>query len=73
MNGRPSEATASHTYLGIGMNNKVSWAEHTSNTISKANKVLGFIHQNLYRCSHFFKETAYESLARPKQEYCSSI
>ena len=40
VNGRPLEATAGHTYLGIGINNKLSWAEHISNTVSKANKVL---------------------------------
>ena len=40
MNSRSFEVTASHTYLGIGINNKLSWAEHISNTVSKANKVL---------------------------------
>ena len=53
MNGRPIEVTASHTYLGIGMNNKLSWAEHISNTVSKANKVLGLLRRNLYSCSPF--------------------
>ena len=62
MNGRPIEVTASHTYLGIGMNNKLSWAEHISKTVSKANKVLGLLRRNLYRCSPFVKETAYMSL-----------
>ena len=32
MNGRPIEVTANHTYLGIGINNKLSWAEHISNS-----------------------------------------
>ena len=35
MNGRPIEATSSHAYLGIGINNKLSWAEHISNTASR--------------------------------------
>ena len=73
MNGRPIEVTASHTYLGIGIKNKLSRAEHISNTVSKANKVLGLLHQNLYSCSPFAKETVYKLLARPKLEYCSSI
>ena len=72
MNGRPIEATASHTYLGIGMNNKLSWAKHISNTVSKAKKVLGLLRRNLYS-SPFVKETAYKSLVRPRLEYCSSI
>ena len=72
MNGRPIEVTASHTYLGIGMNNKLNWTEHISNTVSKANKVLGLLHQNLYSCSPFVYETTYKSLVRLKLEYCSS-
>ena len=72
MNGRPIEVTSSHTYLGIGMNNKLSWAEHISNTVSKTNKVLGLLRRNLYGCSPFVKETAF-SLVRPRLEYCSSI
>ena len=47
MNGRPIDFTACHTYLGIGMTNKLSWAEHISNTVSKANKVLGHLRRNL--------------------------
>ena len=73
MNGRPIEVTASHTYLGIGINNKLSWAEHISNTVSKANKVLGLSYHNLYTCAPFVKETAYKSLVRPRLEYFSSI
>ena len=70
MNGRPTEVKASHTYLGIGINNKLSWAEHISNTASKANMVLGLLCRNLYCCSPFVKETAYKSLDRLKLEYC---
>ena len=73
MNGRPIEVTASHAYLGIGINNKLSWAEHISKTVSKANKVLGHLRQNLHSCSPFVKETVYKSLVKPKLEYCSSI
>ena len=73
MNGRPLEVTASHTYFGIGINHKLSWAEHISNTVSKANKVLGLSCRNLHSCSPFVKETTHKSLVRPKLEYCSSI
>ena len=73
MNSRPINVTASHTYLGISINNKLSWSVHISNTVSKANKVLGLLHHSLYSCSPFANETAYRSLVRPKLEYCSSI
>ena len=73
MNGRPIEVTASHTFLGIGINNKLSRAEHISNTVSKANKVLGLLRRNLHSCSPFVDETACNSLVRPKLEYCSVL
>ena len=73
MNGRPIEFTTSHTFLGIGIDNKLSLAEHICNTVSKANKVLGLLCQNIYSCSPFVKETAYKSLIRLRLEYCSSI
>ena len=67
MNDRQLDVTTSHTYLGIGIN-KLSWAEHISNTVSKANKVLGLLRRNLYSCSPFVKETAYKSLVRLRLE-----
>ena len=71
--GRPLEVTASHTYLGISINNKLGWADHISNTVSMENKVLGLLLQSLYNCSPFVKEIAYMTLVRPKLEYCQSI
>ena len=73
MNGRPIEVTAIHTYLGICINNRLSWSENISNTASKANKFLGLLRRNLYSCSPFVKETTYRSLVRSRLEYCSSI
>ena len=73
MNGRPIDVTANHTCLGIGIDNKLSWAEHISNTVSRANKILGLLCCNLHSCSPFVNEAAYMSLVRPKLEYCSSI
>ena len=73
MNGRQHEATASHTYFGISIYNKLSWAEHISNTVLKSNKVLGLLLRNLHSCSPFDKETSYKSLVRPKLEHRQSI
>ena len=61
------------SYLQQALYYKLSWAEHISNTVSKANKVLGLLRRNLNSCSPFVKETAYKSLVRPRLEYCSSI
>ena len=71
MSGRQLEVTVSHIYLGIGINNKLNWAEHISNKASMTNKVLGLLLRSLHSCSPFVNETAYKSLVRPKLEYCS--
>ena len=73
MNDIPLDATRSHTYLGIRINNTLSWAEHISNTVSKANKFLGLLCQCLYSCSPIVKETTYKKPVRPMLEYCASI
>ena len=62
MNGRPIEDPASHTYLGISINNKLNCDEHIGNTVSKASKILGLLCQSLYSCSPFVKETIYKLL-----------
>ena len=73
MNGKPLQTVNSHTYLGVEINHKLSWADHINTTTVKANKVLGLLRRNLYSCSAKVKETAYKTLVRPKLEYCASI
>ena len=69
MNGGPLEVT-SHTYLGIGINNKLSLVKHISNAISKSSKD-SYI--KVYSFSTIVNETAYKILVRQKLEYCSSV
>ena len=73
MNGSFLQTVTKHTYLGVEINNKLNWAEHISTSISKANKVLGLLRRNLFSCSTKVKEIAYNTLVRPKLEYCASI
>ena len=62
-----------HTYLGVGINNGLSWANHIQNTTSKANLILGLLRRNLYSCSSEVKARAYKRLVRPHFEYCASV
>ncbi len=73
MNKKPLETVKSHTYLGVELNHKLNWTDHITTTVSKANRVLGLLRRNLYSCSSEVKEAAYNTLVRPKLEYCSSI
>jgi ribonuclease P/MRP protein subunit RPP40 len=65
--------TGSHSYLGVCINNKLSWNQHIQEITAKANRTLGFIKRNLHSCNKATKEVAYKSLVRPKLEYSSAV
>ena len=39
-----------HTYLGVGIDNNMSWSSHIQMISNKSTKVLNFIKRNLYNC-----------------------
>ena len=61
------------SYLGITLTETLNWNMHTNNIINKANKTLGFVKRNLFKCPQVVKSQAYESLVRPTMEYGSSV
>ena len=65
--------TESHAYLGVRINNKLSWNQHIQDTTANGNRTLGFIKRNLYACNKSTKELAYKSLVRPKLEYAAAV
>ena len=62
-----------HPYLGVELEQNMSWSQHITDTANKASSVLGFLRRNLSACSTQVKSTAYKTLVRPKLEYTSSI
>jgi len=64
--------TNNHKYLGVTLNNQLSWSQHIQYSASKANKTLGFVRRNLYNCPKSVKTNAYTSLVRPHLEYSSA-
>ena len=68
LHGHTLENVSSAKYLGITINNTVSWDDHISNTCSKANRALGFLKRNLK-----IKEKAYKVFVHPLLEYAASI
>ena len=67
------EAVTDHTYLGIQLNNKLSWANHIRGVSSKGNQILGLLRRNISSCSTRVKSIAYKTLVRPRLEYCASV
>ena len=62
-----------HPYLGVELEQNMSWSQHITDTANKASSTLRFLRRNLSACSTQVKATAYKTLVRPKLEYASSI
>jgi len=63
------EETANAKYLGVTINNKMSWNTHINAICTKANNTMNFLHRN-FRGSHCkTKELLYKAYARPILEY----
>lgn len=73
LHGHTLDIVDSSKYLGVTMNNNLTWDRHIDNIIGKGNKTLGFIRRNLKDCTKPVKAAAYTSIVRPSLEYASTI
>ena len=71
--GHPLSKVASHAYLGVKLDSKLSWAKHITEITTKSSKVLGMVKRTLGPCKPKVKDTAYNMLVRPKLEYASPV
>ena len=67
------EETSNAKYLGITINNKLSWNTHINNVCQKGNNTLNFIHRNFGTCNQKIKTNLYKTYVRPVLEYSSSV
>ena len=58
-------------YLGVTLDQKLTWKNHAESIINKSNSALGFIRRNVITTSTQVKSTAYKQLVRPVLEYAS--
>ena len=61
------------TYLGVLLTGDLSFSDHIRETVSKANRKLGFLKRNLKQCPSQMKKTAYLSFVRSGLEYSATI
>lgn len=73
IHGETLERTASATYLGVTMDEKLNWNEHIEKTCTKANQRLGFLKRILGTCPKSAKEKAYKAFVRPILEYSACV
>ena len=60
-------------YLGVVIDQHLTWNNHIKQIASKANRVNGFLHRNLYHCPTAVKLNCYKAMVRPIVEYASSV
>ena len=65
MNEIPLRSVENVKYLGVYLNNKLTWHDHIDYTCNKANRLLGFLKQNLYSYHKHFKEYTYKQFLLP--------
>jgi hypothetical protein len=56
-------------YLGVAITNDLTWTNHISQIVKKANSTLGFLRRNLSDCPSACKNTAYKAMIRSILEY----
>ena len=60
-------------YLGVTIDNKLTWNSHIDAVTKKANNTLSFLRRNISACPKDIKATCYKTLVRPQVEYAASI
>ena len=73
IHGKPVSQTKNSKYLGVIINEKLSWNPHIDEVIKKSNKTLGFIKRNFYKSNKKIKLKCYLTLVRPILEYAASV
>ena len=67
------QPTTDAKYLGITLNNKLSWNTHIDTVCQKGNNTLNFMFRNFRTAGPKIKEQLYKTYVRPALEYSSSV
>jgi hypothetical protein len=73
IHGQTLKQTNKAKYLGVTLDNTLSWNSHIDATAKKANTTTAFLRRNLSHCPQNIKATCYKTLVRPQLEYASSV
>lgn len=73
LHGQTLERASTCKYLGVNITSDMTWGNHISKAVSKANRIQGFLKRNLQISNSKIKERAYLGLVRPHVEYCATV
>ena len=60
-------------YLGLNIDDNLSWQKHITSITKKATNTLAFLRRNISCCPPAIRLTAYKSLVRPQLEYAATV
>ena len=60
-------------YLGVTINEKLTWNEHILAITSKAQQINAFLRRNFYQCLPHIKCNLYKSMVQPIIEFVSPV
>ena len=73
IHGQQIQQNKSAKYLGVVIDEHLTWKEHVNEICSKAIKAKACLQRNLHRCSVLVKSNCYTSLVRPILEYAAAV
>ena len=73
LHGHTLKTETNSKYLGVIINNQLSWNNHIDNICTKANSSVAFLRRNLQISQHHIKSYAYTTLVRPQVEYAAAV
>ena len=73
LHGHTLEQVSNAKYLGIEINEKLSWNTHIDGITAKANRTAAYIHRNLKGCPRKIQTQCYKTVVCPILEYSSPI
>ena len=73
LHGHTLQPETNSKYLGLIINEKLSWNNHIDSVCKKGNSSLAFLRRNLQISQQHIKANAYTTLVRPQLEYGAAI
>ena len=71
--GQVIQEVTSAKYLGITIDQHLTWNNHVKQVTNKANRIKCFLQRNLKHCPRNIKVNCYKSLVRPVIEYAATV
>ena len=73
LNNQTIKSSNTYNYLGILLDNSLSWPPHINNITNKPTRMLNFTKRNLSKCNSKVKSDAYTTLVRPILECATQV